>query len=421
MPDATRPQSPEEASNSMQSRPSGAAGEMGASAAAPDAAAVDGGGATDDTAAAPDAIPLEDAFTFNEPNEAGMSTALFYAFNTVITLQAFGNAAHVRAAMEEARDRCRFFERLFSRTLPHSDIARLNAAAGAAVEIHPETLRLLQAAQRYCALSQGAFDITIGAAARLWNFHTGAMPSEQELAQAVRHVNWEALHVWEEAPTAGADAGSASAGAGVGGALAGAKTPQSQGAVASAGRPETHPTAPDAPEAPTRCFARLDDPHAGVDAGGIAKGYIADDLANLFAQRGLEAFVVNLGGNVVAHGTKPDGTAWKIGLQDPKRKDGILGAIQLTDASAVTSGVYERGFERAGRLYHHILNPRTGMPAETDAAGVTVVADASLDAEGFSTTLLALGIARGAEFAKARPEIQAAYFVDRQDRVVTVL
>lgn len=413
MPDATRPQSPEKAPNSAQARPSGAAGEMGASTTAPDAA--------DNGTTAPDAIPLEDAFTFNEPNAAGMSTALFYAFNTVITLQAFGDAASVRAAMEEARDRCRFFERLFSRTLPHSDIARLNAAAGAAVEIHPETLRLLQAAQRYCALSQGAFDITIGAAARLWNFHTGVMPSEQELAQAVRHVNWKALHVWEEAPTAGADAGGASAGAGVGGASAGAKTPQSQGTVASAGRPETHPTAPDAPEAPTRCFARLDDPRAGVDAGGIAKGYIADDLTDLLARRGLAAFVVNLGGNVVAHGTKPDGTAWKIGLQDPKRKDGILGAIQLTDASAVTSGVYERSFERAGRRYHHILNPRTGMPVETDATGVTVVADASLDAEGFSTTLLALGIARGAEFAKARPEIQAAYFVDRQDRVVTVL
>ena len=98
---------------------------------------------SDKTSEALDPIPLEDTFVFTEPNEAGMSTAMFYAFNTVITLQAFGDANEVRAAMEAARDRCRFFERLFSRTLPHSDIARLNAAAGAETPLHPETFRLL--------------------------------------------------------------------------------------------------------------------------------------------------------------------------------------------------------------------------------------------------------------------------------------
>ena len=270
---------------------------------------------SDETSEALDPIPLEDTFVFTEPNEAGMSTAMFYAFNTVITLQAFGDANEVRAAMEAARDRCRFFERLFSRTLPHSDIARLNAAAGAETPLHPETFRLLQAAQHYCAESQGTFDVTIGAAGRLWNFHEGVMPSEDALAQAVKHVDWHTLVLREES-----------------------------------GAEESTP----------RCFARLEDPQASVDAGGIAKGYIADDLTALLSERGVQTFIVNLGGNVVTHGVKPNGAKWKIGVQDPKRKDGILGAIQLGDASAVTSGVYERCFERDGTLYHHILDPRTG-------------------------------------------------------------
>ena len=129
---------------------------------------------------------------------------------------------------------------------------------------------------------------------------------------------------------------------------------------------------------------------------------------------------MNLGGNVVTHGVKPNGAKWKIGVQDPKRKDGILGAIQLGNASAVTSGVYERCFERDGTLYHHILDPRTGMPVEPAAAGVTVVADASWDAEGFSTTLVALGIKEGAAFVDAHPQIRSAYFVDHHDRVIQV-
>lgn len=327
----------------------------------------------DETSEALDPIPLEDTFVFTEPNEAGMSTAMFYAFNTVITLQAFGDADEVRAAMEAARDRCRFFERLFSRTLPHSDIARLNAAAGAKTPVHPETFRLLQAAQRYCAESQGAFDVTIGAAGRLWDFHEGVMPAEGALAQAVKHVDWRTLRLQEEAET---------------------------------------------PEGAPGRVAWLEDPQASVDVGGVAKGYIADDLTALFCEKGIGAFVVNLGGNVVAHGVKPNGSKWKIGIQDPKRKDGILGAVQLKDASAVTSGVYERCFERDGTLYHHILDPRTGKPAKTDAAGVTVVADTSLDAEGFSTTLLALGIKEGAAFVEAHPCIRSAYFVDHRDRVI---
>ncbi len=132
---------------------------------------------------------------------------------------------------------------------------------------------------------------------------------------------------------------------------------------------------------------------------------------------GLSSFIVNLGGNVMAHGSKPDGSPWRIGLQDPRRKDGIVGAVAVRDASAVTSGVYERCFERDGRVYHHILDPATGFPVRTDTAGATVVARRSIDAEGYSTTLVALGIERGVAFARSHPAILGAYFVDESGAV----
>lgn len=321
-----------------------------------------------------DAIPLESTVQTLGPDERGMMTELFYAFNTVVTLQAFGDESVCRAAFAEARAACRTFERRYSRTLPHSDIARLNAAGGAPVAIAPDTAELLRAAQGFCADSEGCFDITVGPLVRLWDFHEGVVPTQARIDEALAHVDWRALRVWEEP----ADASEAT-------------TPQA--------------------------FAQLSDPQAAVDVGGIAKGWIADKLTDLLAARGLDAFIVNLGGNVAAHGQKPDGSPWRIGLQDPHNKEGVVGSVAVRNASAVTSGIYERYFTHNGQRYHHILNPRTGYPADTDAAGATVVAQRSLDAEGYSTTLLALGIERGIAFARKHPAILAAYFVDNEGAV----
>lgn len=308
-----------------------------------------------------DPIPLENVHETHGPNDAGMVTHQFYAFNTVITLQAYADIDRCHPAFDAARDASRTFERHLSRTLPHSDISRLNAAAGKPVPINDDTAALLRAARDYCADSEGLFDITIGSVVRLWNFHEAVVPDRAAVDQALAHVDWHTLHVSEH---------------------------------------------------DDQSYAQLEDPKAAVDVGGIAKGWIADELAALLAEHGLDSFVVNLGGNVLAHGEKPDGSPWRVGLQDPRDKESIVGAVAVRNASAVTSGVYERCFERDGAFYHHILDPKTGFPVATDAAGATVVAQRSLDAEGYSTTLLALGIERGIAFAQKHPAILGAYFVD---------
>ena len=319
-----------------------------------------------DAETAQDAVPLEDVHETHGPDAAGMTTHLFYAFNTVVTLQAFGDQDRCRAAFDAARAASRLYERRFSRTLPHSDIARLNGAEGAPVAIGPDTAELLQTALCYCADSEGRFDITMGTVVRLWNFHEGRVPDQAALDAALPHVDWRGVRVWEEGGQA---------------------------------------------------FAQMEDPKAAVDAGGIAKGWIADRLTETLMAHGIDAFIVNLGGNVVAHGTKPGGAPWRVGLQDPRDKKAIVGAVEVRDASAVTSGVYERCFTKGGTFYHHILDPATGFPVKTDAAGATVVAERSIDAEGYSTTLLALGIEHGTAFARAHPAILRAYFVDGEGAV----
>lgn len=316
---------------------------------------------------AQDAIPQEDFLDTSGPNEAGMVAQRFFAFNTAITLQAFAPEQACLSAFGRVREEARRFERLFSRTLSHSDISRLNRAKGAPVEISRDTADLLECALSYCADSDGRFDITMGAAVQLWDLRRAIIPSQDELREAVTHVDWRGVRAWEE-----------------GG----------------------------------RHFAQLTDPQAAVDVGGIAKGWIADRFMNALVEAGLENFLINLGGNVVAHGEKPGGAAWNIGIRDPRNEGAIVGAVPLRDASAVTSGIYERCCEVDGMFYHHILSPETGMPVETDAAGATVIADRSVDAEGYSTTLLALGTARGLAFARKHPAIRKAIFVTRNGDVL---
>lgn len=308
-----------------------------------------------------DPIPDEQFLETHDAAEGKPAGVRFLAFNTVIDIEAYGETAACQAAFEEARALCRRYERLFSRTLPHSDIARINSAHGQPVAIDPLTYDLLSKAIAYCAESEGAFDITVGPAVRLWNFHEGTVPDDGALAEAVRHVDWRALKLWEE-----------------GGA----------------------------------CFAQLADPDAAVDAGGIAKGWIADALVAAMEAHGLSGTIVNLGGNVAVSGTKPTGDPWRVGIRDPRDPSQLIGAVPLVAGSAVTSGVYERCFTAPdGTFYHHILDPRTGRPVETDVAGVTVICEKSIDAEGFSTTLLALGLERGLALARRHPEILQAFFI----------
>lgn len=141
----------------------------------------------------------------------------------------------------------------------------------------------------------------------------------------------------------------------------------------------------------------------GVDLGGIAKGYTSARLMDIFASYGLTAGLVSLGGNVQCYGTKPDGSLWRCGIQDPNRPDdssALLGILSVADKAVITSGAYERNFtdEASGQTYHHILNPSTGCPAESGLTSVTVVSSNGMRADGLSTACYVMGLDKSIDY-----------------------
>lgn len=276
---------------------------------------------------------------------------------------------------------CSEYENMLSKTIETSDIARINNAEGKAVTVSDETIEVLKKGMEFGRLSGGAFDITIGKATDLWDFHDnaetghegGVVPAEKDLRDAISHVNYENIKI--------------------------------EGNRVS-----------------------LTDPETEINLGGIAKGYIADKAAEYLEERGVVSAIVDLGGNIVAIGGKTSQIAasgdtqetdFKIGIKDPlSSSGGLLELIPCKNKTVVTSGTYERYFEKDGVKYHHILDVNTGYPVDTDVLSVTIIADRGYSAEcdGLSTTCLALGMDKGMELVKSLEGFEAV-FVDKDGNV----
>ncbi|MDO4890568.1 MAG: FAD:protein FMN transferase [Coriobacteriaceae bacterium] len=290
--------------------------------------------------------------------DALLSRTLF-AFDTVLTLK----AACDEATMDALCDRCEYFESIFSRTIETSDIGRVNAAGGASVEVAPETADLVGKALHYCEESGGRFDISIGAVSTLWDFKAGVVPAEDAIREAVKHVDYRNVQVDGTTVT-------------------------------------------------------LLDPDAKLDLGGIAKGYIADDLCRMLADAGCASGFVNLGGNVKTVGCRPDGKPWHVGIQDPNDvNQAVVAAVYSEGTSAVTSGLYERQFEQGGRRYWHILDPKTGYPVETDLVSATIFSSASIDGDGYTKPLFMMGCDEALAWIEAKDGIEGL-LVDAEGNVV---
>lgn len=148
------------------------------------------------------------------------------------------------------------------------------------------------------------------------------------------------------------------------------------------------------------------------DVGAIAKGYIADRLKDFLIKKGVKNAIINLGGNVLCIGSKPDGTPFKIGIQKPfADRNETEAVMDITGKSVVSSGIYERCFKQDGKLYHHILNPQTGYPYDNGLISVTIISDQSVDGDALSTTCFALGLEDGLKFAEKKG-VQAVFITE---------
>ena len=148
------------------------------------------------------------------------------------------------------------------------------------------------------------------------------------------------------------------------------------------------------------------------DVGAIAKGYIADRLKDFLVKKGVNSAIINLGGNVLCIGSKPDGTPFKVGIQKPfADRNETEAVMDIAGKSVVSSGIYERCFKQGGKLYHHILNPQTGYPYDNGLISVTIISDQSVDGDALSTTCFALGLKDGLKFAEKKG-VQAVFITE---------
>jgi thiamine biosynthesis lipoprotein len=145
-----------------------------------------------------------------------------------------------------------------------------------------------------------------------------------------------------------------------------------------------------------------------IDLGGIGKGFAGDRIVNIFRSFGISSAYSNLGGNVVTVGAKPDGSPWQVGIQHPRQENSLIGSVSVVNQTVVTSGDYQRCFaDSQGKWHHHILDPKTGHPAQSGLTSVTIVADKSVVADPLSTIVFVAGMEKGFEFLRYLPKTEA--------------
>lgn len=238
-----------------------------------------------------------------------------------------------------------------SATGEDSDISRVNRSGGRPAEVSAWTGELLSQTLALCEATGGALDVTAYPAVKAWGFTTGEhrVPPPHELAELAAKIDYTAVRV--EGNTVTLPAG------------------------------------------------------MELDLGAAAKGYAGDLLARQARESGVSSALLDLGQSTIAAvGVKPDGSPWRIGVQNPDG-GGYFAVIELADMAIGTSGGYQRYFEQDGITYWHILDPKTAAPARSGLTSVTVVSPSALVCDGLSTALFVMGLEEGARFWRDHPEL----------------
>lgn len=315
-------------------------------------------------------VLISTALTGCARNTAPISRTGFY-FDTVIQITLYDTED--TAILDGCFALAEKYENLFSATKESSDVWNINHADGETVTVSEETVKLLIWAADYANTTEGAIDPTIRPVSELWDFGSEGnahVPNDAAIKEALSHVSYDNIRFG----TAPSD---------------------------------------DSGESVYRTVT-LTDKKAAVDLGFIAKGYIADRMKEYLLAQNVKSACISLGGNVLAVGEKPDGSPFRIGIQEPFAETGkSLDTIEIRDTSVVTSGIYERCFYENDVLYHHILDTTTGYPVDNELAGVTIICPFSAKADALSTACLCLGHEKGRKLLDAEKDV--AYLLVTRD------
>ncbi|MBP3919778.1 MAG: FAD:protein FMN transferase [Clostridia bacterium] len=265
-----------------------------------------------------------------------------FAMDTFITLKAYGPDADT--LLESAKDRIAALEKLLSVTDSDSDIWKLNHANGQSTTVGEDTAAIIRGAIEISTLTDGALDISVYPLVSAWGFTTGSyqIPTEDTIQSLLPYVNYKKIVL---------DA---------------------------------------------LCVTL---PYGmQIDLGAAAKGYTGDVIAALLREGGISSAMLNLGGNVHTIGTKQDGSPWKIAIANPFTPQTNLLTLDITNEVVITSGNYERYFtDENGKRYCHIIDSKTGYPADHGIVSMTIVGDNGLTCDALSTALYVMGAEKAIE------------------------
>ncbi|MFG6324605.1 MAG: FAD:protein FMN transferase [Lachnospiraceae bacterium] len=280
-----------------------------------------------------------------------------------MTFTAYGTDAE--PAVLAAEDKIRELEELWSVTDKNSDVYAVNHSSGQTVTVDWKTAELLSYALDMAEETNGALEPTIYPVLTAWGFTTGEnrVPAETELAELLEKVGYDKVELNND---------------------------QIQM-----------------------------EPGGMIDLGAVGKGYAGDEAAQILRERGITAALLDIGGNIQAIGTKPDGSDWRVGLKDPF-SGGVLGIIQVSDVAVVTSGNYERFFTgEDGKVYGHIIDPATGHPVENGIASVSVIASEGKLCDALSTALFVMGLENAQDYWRQHRNYEMILIMEDGDIYLT--
>ncbi len=285
-----------------------------------------------------------------EEDEETSAELSMFAMDTYMTLTAYGGMAQeaVNAAAEEIER----LDALLSTGDPDSEVSRVNTDGGGVLS--EDSAYLMQRSLELYDMTDGVFDVAIYPVMKLWGFADGdfAVPSDDDLDEALALTDMSLVEYDKD----------------------------------------------------SRVLSFAED-GVEIDFGGIAKGYTAERVRDIFAEYGVTSGLINLGGDVWTYGTKTDGSLWRVGILDPDDEAAYLGIVSVAGISVVTSGDYERYFEEDGVRYHHIIDPETGYPADNGLRSVTVICDDGTLADGLSTSVFIMGVDKASKFWRSNSDM----------------
>lgn len=293
-----------------------------------------------------------------------------FQLGTYITLSIYADAEVPTEVFDKLFNLIDYYEYMISKNIVGTELNQVNENAGIApVKVDDELLEIVRLGIEFAGYSDGLFDISIGPLVDLWGIGTdfANVPNEADIKEKMTLIDYKKIVIDENEKT-----------------------------------------------------IYLPEKNMALDLGAIAKGYIADRVKDLILEEGYSSAIINLGGNVLTVGTKPNSDTWSIGVRDPESDAGsTMGILKLEDNSIVSSGIYERFFIDGDIRYHHLINPKIGYPEQNDMMSVSIISELSVDGDALSTTVFLLGLEAGFELVEELENVEAVFVMADRSVYIT--